>query len=118
MPYSQDLRLRVIKAYENQEGSYITLSSRFEVHWQTVRNWVKAVQEEQRFTPKAHQSGNRSPLQEKHREYLEALYSDHCDLTHEEVCQHLEHDLQIHMSVSSLSRALQRLNITRKKNSV
>ena len=47
MPYSQDLRLRVIKAYENQEGSYITLSSRFQVHWQTVRNWVKAVQEEQ-----------------------------------------------------------------------
>ena len=46
MPYSQDLRLRRIEAYQNQEGSYVTLSSRFQVYWQTICNWVKAVREE------------------------------------------------------------------------
>ena len=118
MPYSQDLRLRVIAAYQNQEGSYSTLGTRFQVHWHTVRNWIKAVEEEERFTPKAHQSGNRSPLQEEHREYLEALYAANCDLSHQEVCDHLQKNLQIHMSVSSLSSALKRLQITRKKNTV
>ena len=91
----------MIDAYQTQEGFYITIGYRFQVYWQTVRNWVKFAQDEQRFTLNAHQNGNRSLLQEKHQEYLEALYSRHCDLTYEEVSSHFQQDFQIRMSVSS-----------------
>jgi len=118
MPYSNDLRQRVITCYQNGEGSYSKLSKRFQVHFQTVRNWVVAAQTENRLTPKPHQSGNCSPLQAEHRDFLLSLYAEQCDLTHREVCQKLKEEYGMKISISSFSYALKRLKIPRKKKPV
>ena len=116
MSYSYDLRVRVVEAYKNQEGSYRKLADRFKVHYHTVRLWIFIEKEENRLKPN-HKSGNTSPLQMEHRDYLEQLYGEKCDLTHREVCEKLKTEFGMDLSESSLSYGLKRLGITRKKKS-
>jgi hypothetical protein len=42
LPYSADLRERVLVAYEHGEGTAAALARRFRVALNTVKNWVRA----------------------------------------------------------------------------
>lgn len=42
-PYSLDLRIRVIRAYQNQEGSQRQIAQRFQVSLTFVRNFRAAL---------------------------------------------------------------------------
>jgi transposase-like protein len=44
LPYSADLRERVLVAYEHGEGTAAALARRFRVALNTVKNWVRAAE--------------------------------------------------------------------------
>jgi len=52
LPYSTDLRERVLVAYEHGEGTAAALARRFRVALNTVKNWVRAAESEGRRVAK------------------------------------------------------------------
>ena len=48
LPYSADLRERVLLAYEHGEGTAAALAARFRVALNTVKHWVRAAESEGR----------------------------------------------------------------------
>ena len=52
LPYSADLRERVLVAYERGEGTAAALARRFLVALDTVKNWVRAAESEGRRVAK------------------------------------------------------------------
>ena len=52
LPYSADLRERVLLAYEHSEGTAAALARRFRVALNTVKNWVRAAESEGRRVAK------------------------------------------------------------------
>ena len=53
-PYSEDIRTRVIRAYQNREGSQRQIASRFNVSLGFVRTLLKRYRDTGNFSPKAH----------------------------------------------------------------
>jgi len=52
LPYSEDLRERVLVAYEHGEGTAAVLARQFRLALNTVKNWVRAVESEGRRVAK------------------------------------------------------------------
>lgn len=52
MPYSADLRERVLLAHEHGEGHAVALAARFRAAVNTVKNWVRAAETEGRRVAK------------------------------------------------------------------
>ena len=59
MAYSQDLRERVVGAYEGGEGGIVVLAQRFKVNKNTVHNWLKLYREHGTLEPRT--GNNRRP---------------------------------------------------------
>ncbi|MDJ0553927.1 MAG: helix-turn-helix domain-containing protein [Microcoleaceae cyanobacterium MO_207.B10] len=53
-PYSRDLRIRVIRAYQNQEGSQRQIAQRFQVSLTFVRNLLRHYRTTGTVNPKHH----------------------------------------------------------------
>ncbi len=113
--YSVDLRQRVIDAYEQEEGSQRELAKRFKVSLAFIQTLLKRYRTEKTIEPKSHTGGFTAKLDEHHNLIREIVEQDN-DATLEEICVQLEQKLGLKVSVSTLWRALQQLNLTRKKN--
>lgn len=116
MSYSQDLRERVLSAYEKQEGSIRQLAERFKLHFTTVHNWLKHYRESGSKEPKKTPRGRFSVIQPEHQSFLEELYGQQSDLTHAQVGQRFFERYGVFPQKWVISRAHRRLGISRKKN--
>jgi transposase len=114
-PYSIDLRIRVIEAYNRKEGSIRGLAKRFAVHWRTVANWLRRFAQEQSVGPRQQRHGPLPRLDEEGLEVLEQLRESQKDATRAELGHKLEARTGIRLSPSSVGRALERMGVTRKK---
>jgi transposase len=70
LPYSADLRERVLLAHEHGEGNAATLARRFRVAVNTVKNWVRAAVTEGRRVAKPMHHGPAPRLGTAEREIL------------------------------------------------
>src|ERR671925_609227 len=61
-PYSMDLRLRVVQAYENHEGSMRQLAARFRVSLRCVRDLLTRYRATGDVAPKPHGGGSPAKL--------------------------------------------------------
>ncbi len=52
MAYSADLRERVVGAYEAGEGSIRVIAKRFQVHKDTVSNWLRLSRDQGHIWPR------------------------------------------------------------------
>ena len=116
-PYSLDLRQRVLAAYEAGEGSFRQLAERFAVSLSFVRDLRRRVREEGRADPKPHGGGARPLLNAAAHERVRRLCAKHPDATVLRLCELYEKRYRLRVNRSSMSRALARLELTRKKNS-
>ncbi len=111
--YSQDLRQRVVQAYERGEGSYAKLAQRFMVNPATVRDWMKL----KRTTGslKAKPCGLKPQDVQPWQERLTTLLNEDNDATLTELVERLEERYGLKTSKSAVDRWLKKLGITRKK---
>ena len=114
-PYSLDLRQRIIDSHTKGEGSIRQLAKRYKVSPDCVRRLLKRYRETNSVAPLP--SGGQKPplLTAKHREQLLALVEAEPDATLVQLAARLEAQTQLTVSPRTISRALQQLNITRKK---
>jgi len=113
--YSVDLRQKVIDAYEREDGSQRELAERFGVSLWFIQSLLKQYRTENTIEPKPHTGGFVSKLSE-HLGLIEQLVEQDNDATLEELCTQLEQKTGVQVSISTMCRALQGLNLTRKKN--
>lgn len=114
-PYSLDLRQKVVDSYENQEGSIRQLAKRFKVSSDFVARLLKRYYQEGTIEPKPYTGGNKAMLKSEHQDILTNLLEEDNDATLFQLAQRLEAQTQLKASSSTISRALTKLNITRKK---
>ena len=116
--YSQDLRERVLQAYDAGDGGYVTLSRRFRVAESTVYRWVGECHQEGKHAPKVYRHGFVSVLDEDDGAVLRQLVEDQPDATLAEYATRFEARTGWAVSLPSVCRALKRWGLKRKKKSV
>jgi transposase len=115
-PYSKDLRLRVVQAYENHEGSMRQLAARFRLSLSCVRDLLTRYRTTGDVAPKPHGGGYPAKLNTQGLEALKTLVHAPPDATLQELGTQLSTTQQVTVSPATISRALAKLNLPRKKN--
>lgn len=114
--YDQDLRQKIIDAFRNREGSYRKLAKRFHVSLSFIQTLLGRYLDTGSIEPLPHKSGNTPKIKEEHYPILQKLVEDNNDSTLEELCIQMELKSQVKISRSGMSKTLQKLELTRKKN--
>lgn len=114
--YSFDLRARVISAVERSEGTIAEVAELFGVGTTFVKKMLRLHREGANLAPKPHGGGHTPRLDEKQLAKLKAHVKAHNDATIDELREHLATAEQVSVSRATVGRAIQRLDLPRKKN--
>jgi transposase len=115
-PYSRDLRLRVVQAYEHREGSMRQLAGRFRLSLSCVRDLLSRFRATGDVAPKPPGGGAPAKLDARGRDALKTLVHATPDATLQELRTRLAATQQVLVSPATISRALTNLGLPRKKN--
>src|SRR4051794_302003 len=110
-PYSQDLRQRVLDTVRRREGSLRQIARRFLVSVSFVTRLLRTHRDTGALQPKPHGGGNPAVLTPEDLERLRELIRQQPDATLQECRQRLG----LSCSTMTISRALSRLGLPRKK---
>lgn len=115
-PYSQDLRLRVVQAYENHAGALRQLAARFRLSLSCVRDLLTRYRLTGAVTPKPHGGGYPAKLDSTRLALVRTAVEHQPDATLQELCDRLRTTAQLTVSPATMSRGLAKLGLSRKKN--
>ena len=113
-PLSNDLRLRILDAVDNHEGTRREIAERFAVDVSTITRLLQRRRQSGSAAPRPHGGGHPPTLDAAASDRLATLVREDPDATLEQYRQRLGVD----GSVMVIWRALKRLGITRKKKSL
>jgi putative transposase len=114
-PYSIDLRQRIVDAYRNDEGSVRDLAERFVVAPNTVQNYLTRMRATGSVAPSPPGGGSYPKIDEAGLQQLRSLVDEKNDQTLPELAKRWAPPQGVEVSRWTLSRALRRLGLTRKK---
>jgi len=115
-PISNDLRIRIVEVYEEGQLSYAKVAERFRVSEGSVKNFVKQWRETETIGPKPPVNGKTFLIDDTGENVLKGLIEAKTDLSQLELREQLAEKTGCVVSQPTISRALQRLNLTRKKS--
>src|SRR3954462_3587781 len=110
-PYSQDLRQRIVDTVKRGDGTIRQVAERFLVSLSSVTRLLHLYRSTGSVEPRPHGGGNPAVLTPEDLERLRELISERPDATLEECRTHLGASC----SLMTISRALSRLGLPRKK---
>jgi|JFJP01.1.fsa_nt_gi transposase len=114
--YSLDLRERVIAGYQKGETTMKEVADRFAVSRSCVNNLVQRQKQTGSVAAKPHGGGAVAKVNATHYPILEAIIDGQNDITLLEIRQRFAEKTEILVSQSTICRALQKIELTRKKN--
>ena len=115
-PSSRDLRLRIVQAYTHQEGSMRQLAIRFCVSLGCIRDLLSRYRATGDVAPKRPGGGAPAKLQVSQLAAIRVFVQQQSDATLAELCAHVQATTQVTVSSATMSRALTKLGLPRKKN--
>ena len=115
-PYSMDLRLRIIKAYNGDEGTFEELSARFGVGVATVNRYVRRYRERGDVEPDPHAGGQIARIQPEDAKRLAKLVMQKPDATVDQLTEQWARIKKVPLSRSAMLRGLRRFKFTFKKS--
>jgi transposase len=113
--YSNDLRKKILEAYEKKEGSLRKLARRFSVSFSFVRRLVKRFRKFGIVDPEPHGGGAKPKLDPIYLGILREVSDANTDATLAELSDLFFERTKIRVSGSTIARKLKRLRISRKK---
>ena len=113
--YSIDLRKKILEAWENKEGTQRELAKRFKVSLSFIRDFLRRYRETNEIAPKPQGGDRRSKLKGEDEELLKTIVTEKNDIYLREIQEVMKEKTGIEVSISSLSRTLDRLELGRKK---
>jgi transposase len=111
--YSMDLRERVL-SYDQEKTTSRELANKYNISYSTINDWRRKKKETGDFKPKKMGGHSGSKLNDFEME-IRGLIKNQCDITLEEIKNEMN-KIGVETSVPAISRFLQKLKITRKKN--
>jgi transposase len=113
--YGLDLRMRIVDAYDNREGSVRELAERFDVAPGTVQSYLNLRRATGRVEPRPPSGGVAPLIRGEDLPKVQRLVEEQPDATTDELADHLARKYGIAVSRPTMGLALARLRITRKK---
>jgi transposase len=114
--YSLDLRQRIVQAYEQGEGSIAEIAERFSVSPAFVNKMLRQWRQTSDLSPLPHGGGKPRSLTARHLQLLKRKVQQQGDPSLAELQQLLNDEHQVNVHLSTISRALAKLGLPRKKN--
>jgi transposase len=115
-PYSQELRLRIVQAYERREGSMRPLATRLAVSLCLVCDLITRPRATGNIAPKPHGGGYPAKLQPAGLEVVRGLVQAEPEATLKALCPRWHTATQVSVSRPTMRRLLRQLNLPRKQN--
>jgi putative transposase len=113
--YSVDLRRRVIEAYVAKEGSQRQLAQRFKVSLTFVRNLLRHYRQTGIVAAKRRGGYMQPKIAAEHLAVVQALIEEQNDVLLKELCERFGERTGIVVSIPTMHRAVQRLQMRHKK---
>lgn len=113
--YSEDLRHRVISAYEAGSATYEEVAQRFGVSTSFVRDLVRLKKETGGIERRPRGGGMPRTLSPEDERALRRWYEARPDMTLKEAQERMQVERSVVASTMTLSRTLRRMNLTLKK---
>ena len=114
-PLSQDLRLRILEAYD--EGHLAEdIAEMLRVHPNTVRRYVRLRDATGSVEPVGHRGGHPRALSPEDREALRRYHQERPDAYLRELVQRLAEERGVQVSIHTIGRELNEMGFSRKKN--
>jgi transposase len=107
--YSNDLRIRIVPAYENGEGSQRQLAQRFSVSLSFIQELLRRYYGTGSIEPKPHGGGYPAKINKHALDVLIWLKQQRPHVTVRETCQKLNQDCGIKVSPATVCRAFRKL---------
>lgn len=114
--YSNDLRGKIVAAYESTGDSQSTVATLFGVSPATVRNLVRRKRETGSTDALPHSGGKAAALDEPARAFVQAAVKQINEITLEALVRRVERKHKKRVSLSTMCRVLQALGLPRKKS--
>jgi transposase len=115
-PYSNDLRRKIVEAYESGDHSLEEVADLFGVSLATVKNFLRRKRETGSADALPHAGGKKPSLNEKARTTLRNAIKGNNDLTLKELRKLLKGKHKKEVSLPTISRLLQAIGLPRKKS--
>lgn len=112
---SVDLRQRVLAAYQAKAGSQRQVAERFQVSLSFVRDLMRHYRQTGSVEPKPHGGGAIAKLGIQQLPIVQALVEAQPDALLVELCERFAEKTGVEVSVSTMQRAVQRLELSVKK---
>jgi transposase len=116
--YSIDLRQKRLSAWQNFEGTQRELAKRFKVSLSFLRDFLRRYRETNEIGTRSQGGDRRSKLKGKEQELLKIIVTEKSDIYLREIQEEIKERPGIEVSISSLSRTLNRLKVRRKKKTL
>ena len=117
-PYSLDLRIRAVEAYEEGEGTQQEVAEQFGIGVRTLKEWIFLKKEIGNVHPKKHIHRGPLPIiDEKGLLFIKRVIENRPDVLISSIQELYEKKFKVVISQSMVSRALNKLNLRRKKKS-
>src|SRR3712207_2876737 len=100
-PLSTDLRERVIRAWQNQEGTWEELALRFGVGVASVNRWVRRFRHTGAVTPAPHAGGQWHRIPDEDLPLLRQLVAERPDQTRAQLARAYARRRKVHVSVAT-----------------
>jgi transposase len=113
--YSIDLRQRVVRAYEQGEGSISEIAARFGVSAPFVKKLLRRWRSTGDLAPLAHGGGKPKSLNARQHQLLKRKVREQSDISLAELQTLLDQEESVQVHVSTISRALAALGLPLKK---
>jgi len=115
-PYSNDLRRKIVDAYEKNDYSQKEVAELFGVSLATVKNFLRRKRETGSVDALPHAGGQQSLLNDNEYGFVEKIIKENNDLTLAELCLRVKQKYKKKVSLPTMSRLLQALGLPRKKS--
>ena len=119
-PYSEDIRIKIVKAYEDGEGSLRELAHRFDVSLSFARDLLKRFHETGSVAPKSNVRPVKSKIDEASLNFILQLRGADPHTPISTLCERLAEERHLQISRATMWRALkkqqQRKPINRPRN--
>ena len=114
--YSLDLRQKIVAAVEHGDSTIEEVATAFGVGQTFVKKMLRQHRESGDLRPRPHGGGQTARLSDDHLKLLRSEVARSPDKTASALRDHLEERAAVSVSRPTVSRALSRLGLSRKKN--
>lgn len=116
-PYQVEFRQKIVDTYFNEKISIAKVAERFCVAKSFVQKIIKQWRQTGDLSPRKRSGGQKLKLSQSQIIMVGDWVNEKNDITLEKIQQRLEQEENIKVSLSTICRVLQNLNLSRKKNS-